>query len=99
MYVKYGHKIQSVMSDNEAVFRSIESDLGAMGIVSNFTPSGVHNQIVERGNRILQEKVEVLKGSLLYELPKKLEREVYHYAVYLLNRTWNSSTHGNCTLV
>ncbi len=56
VYVKYGHKIQSVMSDNEAIFRSIETDLGAMGIVSTFTPSGVHNQIVERAIELCKRK-------------------------------------------
>ena len=36
--------------------------------------------------------MEVLKGSLSYDLPIHLERTVFYYAVYLLNRIWNSNT-------
>ena len=47
---------------------------------------------MERSTRTLKEKVEILKGSLSYDLPIHLERTVFYYAVYLLNRTWNSNT-------
>ena len=92
VYVKYGHRVRGVMSDNEEVFKSIDGALGAMGIILTLVPSGQHNQIIERSNRTLKEKVEVLKGVLSYELPRILEKDCYYHAVYLLNRTWNSNT-------
>jgi hypothetical protein len=90
-YVQYNHKISGMSSDNEAVFTSIVPALGNMGITLTLMPSGQHNQIIERSNRTLQEKVEVLKGGVPYELPKNLEKDCYYYSVYLLNRSWNSS--------
>jgi hypothetical protein len=74
------------------VFKSLEQELGEMGMSIHFTPSGQHNQIMERSVRTLKEKVEILKGSINYKLPKSLEKECLYYAVYLLNRTWNTIT-------
>jgi hypothetical protein len=91
-YHLYKHDILEIMTDNEETFRSLGPTLAARDIKLTLLPSGQHNQIIERSNRTLQEKVSILKSNLTYELPDYLEPYCFYYAVYLLNRTWNSNT-------
>jgi len=92
-YKAYGHTIKKIVSDNESVFKACKKYLNDIGIVINYIPSGQHDQIIERSNRTLQEKVTILKASLSYKLIEKLEHKVYEYAVYLLNRLPNKESY------
>ena len=40
-YNTYGHKVQKIMSDHEAVFKSINAPIGLLGVKVVHTPAGM----------------------------------------------------------
>jgi hypothetical protein len=92
IYEKRTFKIKQILSENEVVFQYTSYPMAKNGIFMLRTASGEHNKIIERSVRTLKEKVNTLKASLVYKLPKNLEQYVFEYAVFLLNRQPNAET-------
>jgi hypothetical protein len=92
MLESYGHRLGMLLFDSEPVFKSIrqKSILGDVRV--EYTPPGLHNKRAERFIREVKEKSNAIRAGLSYDLPKKLQFELYAFTVDTIKIVPNTQT-------
>jgi hypothetical protein len=89
---QYGHRVENITFDSEAVFIACGDYIRSRGISPHYTPAGLHNKRAERLVRQLKEKREAIKCSLPYELPDVLYGELLAAAIEAIGSVPNKAT-------
>ena len=92
-----GHKVYSMVFDNEATFIANFPALRKAGITPSATPSGMHNKVVEIKIKELKNKVRCMKAELKYVLFGRLVGELITACSILINCVPNVRTGPNRT--
>ena len=93
-----GHKVHSIVFDNEATFISTFPAIRIAGVLPSTTPSGMHNKVIEIKIKELKSKIRCMKSELRYILPGKLIGELLIACAMLINSVPNVRTGSHRTL-
>jgi hypothetical protein len=94
---KYGHRVENVVFDDEAVLKAMEDRVALRSINCKYTAAGAHNKRVERTVQELKAKMRCLAADIPYALPSKLVGELLSASVAALNVTPNVNTGPTAT--
>ena len=86
-YKSNNHTIKEIMCDSESTFKSIEVQIGLMGILSHFTPPYQHAQRIER---YINSRMRSIMQALPYVLPTSLHGELILEVINHINFMPNS---------
>jgi hypothetical protein len=87
IYASFGHRVTKITTDSEPVLKACKNHLGLMGIQLTNTPPDLHERRVERYIQTLKKRKNAILASLRYELPAKLEAEVFLAAANSMNNS------------
>jgi len=87
-----GHKVFSMVFDNEATFKATFPAIRKSGILPSTTPSGMHNKVIEIKIKELKCKLRCMKAELRYVLPGRLVGELLISCSMLINSVPNVRT-------
>ena len=68
-YKSWGHRVQTIRSDYEIVYRSIRSQINAQGIRMEYAAPGAHERKAERTIQILRNQFRTILGSVPFDVP------------------------------
>ena len=97
-YNASGHTVKQVTTDHEITLISCRTHLGGRGVRLTTHPAGLHEKRVERKIQELGNHVRSIKASLSYELPARLEGELWSHAAHFLNMQSTEGTRPSCPL-
>jgi len=90
----YGHQVDTIRTDREAVFVSLSQILSAVGIHMEFASPDQHEKKAERMIRVIKERIRCILHSLLYTLPRSMYKYLNEFVVSCINMVPNTQS-GN----
>lgn len=93
-YNAFGHIVEVIYTDSEAVFASLQALLGAVGIQLLLANPSDHNRYFERHNQTISNRALATTSALPYHLPPKYELQLTAATAFTFNSLPNSSTGG-----
>ena len=75
--LSYGHRVESIFFDIEAVFNACALYVRERKILPLYTPSGLHNRLIERYTQTINNKVRILEADLPFIMPNIWELRLY----------------------
>jgi hypothetical protein len=91
-YNSHGHTVKRITVDDERSLLSLKPFLNDLGITITSTPAGLHEKKMERYVQTIKARKRAVEAYLDYELPAKLELELYLYTIAKLNLLPNTQT-------
>jgi len=83
----YGHRVERILFDNEAGFNACALYVRERKILPLYTPSGLHNRLIERYTQTINNKVRILEVDLPFMMPSYLGAETIFAAKDSINKT------------
>lgn len=88
----HGHTTKHFVFDNEPTLVAAKVALEKDGFQTTYSPTGLHNKVIERGTRDVKTRMRCMEADLKYELPNVLYFELMMAAVNCLNSVPNDMT-------
>ena len=89
---QYGHRVKTIIFDNEMIFVSIGYELKKIGIEPLYTPAQRHNKLMERKMREIKDKCRAIRASQRYKISDHLKGELLARSISSINSTPNAKS-------
>jgi len=83
----FGHQVKQILFDNEVVFNSVGVHVREGYMEPLYTPTGLHNRLIERYTQTVGRKTRILEADLPFILPNNLKAEVIFASKDAMNKT------------